>query len=227
MNSNFLQDLLAESFDSCYYYATDQMEKFMEVTDGQRHQALVKWVMMYKHTNSLIRERIVAKALDLEHNTKVHSTYKGVTTFDATDNNGNYYEIKTEQYNVGNDDREIAYGQLSGTGLFGNIINHEDAKKLQESNPMIAHGMFINGKLVSISTFRLSDAPDAFSRIVKYASSDKRTVPRYMFSDWKSCKNLTVNMFSHSWPDTVAPSYKKFFARKWTEQQLLPIATGS
>ena len=203
-------DLLNISFESCYYYATNQMKEFEDHTDGPRHRKLVEWIMHYKHTNGIIREKIVAKALGLVHNPRLHSTCNGIASYDATDTTtGNHYEIKTEQYNTVCDTRVHPRSQLTGAGLFGST----DYTTLFEHDPTIAHGMFINGKLCGVATFKLSETLGAKNRIYKYSQSNNKTVPRYIFSDWGASPNTQYKIFNHQWPEQVAVKYRTVFAQ--------------
>lgn len=212
MQQSLAADLLANSFDSCYYYATNQAEKFLASTDGPRHRALVSWVMNYKHTNSIIREKIVARVLGLVHNPRLHSTHLGVTTYDATDaTTGAHYEIKTEQHNSACGHISKSSGQLSGSGMFGNITCAADLADIVAKDPVIAHGMFIDGILCGVATFKLSSATVAVDRIKRYCQSKAKTVPRYSYSDWGNDPSTNFRIFNYRWPETVSVKYRTRF----------------
>ena len=205
-------DLLANSFDSCYYYSTNQTEKFLASTDGPRHRALVAWVMNYKHTNGIIREKIVARALGLVHNPRLHSTHLGTTTYDATDaSTGIHYEIKTEQHNSACENISKSSGQLRGSGMFSNITCTADLDDIVAKDPVIAHGMFIDGVLCGVATFKLSSVPVAVDRIQRYCQAKTKTVPRYTYSDWGDDPSTDFRVFNYRWPETVSVKYRMRF----------------
>lgn len=181
-----------------------------ELVDGPNHKRLLQAVMSDKLSSGIMRERLIARYLGLDHNSRMHSTTKGVTTFDATDpTTGIHYEVKAEQYTSNNPNRSTQNGQLSGTGIFP-VTNQEGIDKLIANNPMIAHGMFMDGRLLCLVTFRLLSS-NGINRITEYCLSSKKTAPRYTFSDWKDCPDLTVHYLCDYWPDKVVPKYKKFF----------------
>lgn len=208
-----IEEILTDSFDSCYYYATFQTDRFIQSTDGPRHRKLVEWVMHYKHTNSIIREKIVARALGLAHNPRLHSSYNGITTYDATDTDTNiHYEIKTEQHNTTGTLRKFAKCQINGSGAFGNLSTQADIDNLLKNNPVIAHGLFIDGRLCGIATFNLKDIPSAVGRITRYTLTNSKTTPKYQFADWCSHPGTKIKYFSQNWPTTVAARYRAVFS---------------
>ena len=184
-----IEEILTDSFDSCYYYATFQTDRFIQSTDGPRHRKLVEWVMHYKHTNSIIREKIVARALGLAHNPRLHSSYNGITTYDATDTDTNiHYEIKTEQHNTTGTLRKFAKCQINGSGAFGNLSTQADIDNL------------------------LKDIPSAVGRITRYTLTNSKTTPKYQFADWCSHPGTKIKYFSQNWPTTVAARYRAVFS---------------
>lgn len=198
------------SFDPCYYYATNQHDQFIENTDGQRHRDMVKWIMHHKHTNSLIRERIVAQVLGLNHNPRMHSTSSGITTYDASDGNtGVHYEIKTEQHNTNHKDTVNGKTQIKGSGVFSGISKPSQIEALLSNDPVIAHGIFIDGLLCGLATFRLSETPSAVERLYKHSGT--QTKPKYMFNDWINSPNTQYRAFSYRWPESVCVKYRNIF----------------
>ena len=208
--------MLDYSFDSCYYYATNQHDQFIDTTDGQRHRDMVKWIMNHKHTNSLIRERIVAQVLGLNHNPRMHSTSSGITTYDASNfDTGIHYEIKTEQHNTRHESDVGRYTtQIKGAGQFSGISSAKHIDTLLSNDPVIAHGIFIDGFLCGLATFKLSETPSAVNRLYKYSQSSmsgKLTKPKYMFNDWISNPKTQYCVFSYRWPKTVCVKYRAIF----------------
>lgn len=107
-----------EDMDSLYHYMMWNDLEFEKSTDGPNHRRLIKSLLIEKKSTGLIREALIAKHLGLIHNTKMHSTTDGVTTFDAVHPVTNIcYEIKAEQHTTNNIDRKSQNGQLSGTGV--------------------------------------------------------------------------------------------------------------
>lgn len=209
-----VSEIVSKSFESCYFYATNQMDKFIDSTDGPRHRALVEWIMKNKHINPLVRERVVAEVLNLQHNIAMHSTYNGETTFDATDtSSGIHYEIKTEQHNTIVPFRKTISGQVVGSGCFSQITCKEDAEKLFDLNPVIAHGIFVDGKVCGVATFKLIDLPSAVERILRHAQSSTKTAPKYLLSDWKDNPSTEIRLVSSNWPNGVAVSCQNTFLK--------------
>lgn len=191
---------------------------FNEMTEGPRHRNLLIGVLTSKHSSSLIRERLVAEFLGLQHITKMHSTTDDFSTYDAVEVfTGKPFEIKAEQHVRVNLDRKTNGGQISGTGLFSSISGAESIDKLLDDNPRIAHGMFLDDRLLCIVSFdfALSDAP---KRIMKYFHGGKKTVPRYMYCDWINTISLVVEYISPYWPRDLYTKYKRDLTRKYNTQ---------
>lgn len=203
-----------KDMDAIFYYSTWDDKKFNELTEGPRHRGLIIDMLKDKKSTGLIREAIIAKFLKLERNTRMHSTSNGVTTFDAVHiETQTCYEIKAEQHTVDNPDRVSQSGQLAGVGVFSSISKAPEKvnwalSKLIDGDPMIGHGMFLDGRMLSLVTFRLSDAPDAVGRISDYAKRQNETVPRYSYSDWAYIDKLNVVYHSPFWPENISNKYR-------------------
>jgi len=192
---------------------------FEMLTEGPRQQRTLKAKIINKKSTGLIREEHIARFLGLKHNTRMHSTTDGVTKFDATDEiNNDCYEIKAEEHTTDNTDRKTQSGQLTGTGVFSTITSQDHIDKLRDNDPMIAHGMFGDGRLLCLVRFRLSHSK-ALDRITRYALGTSSTEPRYAFSDWIDCPTLDIVYVSDYWPAHIAPKYKKIMQKKWKQKQ--------
>lgn len=200
-----------EDMDSLYHYMMWNDLEFEKATDGPNHRRLIKSLLIEKKSTGLIREALIAKHLGLIHNTKMHSTTDGITTFDAVHPVTNIcYEIKAEQHTTNNIDRKSQNGQLSGTGVFSTIVDEASFTKLKTENPMIAHGMFLDGRLLLLVTFRLSDTK-GIDRIEKYFRGNSKTEPRYSYQDWVNHPELKIEYVSPNWPDDVSKKYRTEF----------------
>lgn len=194
---------------------------FESLSEGPRQQRTLLTKLMDKKSTGLLRERLIARILGLVHNPKMHSTTDGVTTFDGVHPvTGICYEIKAEEHTTNNPDRKIQSGQLAGVGVFSTIVSQAHIDKLTLDNPMIAHGMFGDGRLLCLVTFRLGDS-NGLERITRYALSEKSTEPRYAFSDWIDCPTLEIVYVADSWPDHMNLKYKKIMQAKWLAKALL------
>lgn len=194
---------------------------FENFTEGPRHRRALEGKLLNKKSTGLIREELIARFLGLKHNTRMHSTTDGVTTFDAVDTiTDDCYEIKAEEHTTDNPDRKTQSGQLSGTGVFSSIRTQEHIDKLSNDNPMIAHGMFGDGRLLCLVRFRLMDSK-AIDRITKYALGATTTEPRYSFADWINCPTLDIVYVSDNWPKHINPKYRKIMQDRWKRKHLL------
>lgn len=204
-----------DDMNAIYEYILWNDEKFEELTEGPRHRNLILSLMADKKSNDLMRERLIAKFLGLNHNNRMHSTTNGITTFDAVHPMTNLcYEIKTEQHTSNNAERSTQNGQLNGAGAFSSIRDIDGINKLISDNPIIAHGMFGDGRLLSLSTFKLSES-NAITRISKYHLNNSKTTPKYAFTDWIDIPTLKIEYVSEKWPAHIAPKYRKIFFSKW------------
>jgi hypothetical protein len=192
---------------------------FASFTEGPRHRRALQAKILNKKSTGLIREEHLARFLGLKHNTRMHSTTDGITTFDAVDeSNQDCYEIKAEEYTTNNPDRKIQSGQLTGTGVFSNITSQDHIDRLRKNDPMIAHGMFGDGRLLCVVRFRLSHSK-ALDRISKYALGETATEPRYALSDWIDCPTLEIVYVSENWPAHMAPKCRATMLKRWRAQQ--------
>ena len=198
-----------------YKFALHDDSEFLTLATD--HQEMIKFIMLDKLGNPLVREKIVCKVLGVTHNPNMFSTYNGSTTFDGTHpETQKHYEVKTEQFNTNNNGRKNGdNGQLSGAGVFGGMKDDISMiHTLIKNNPIIAHGMFADGRLLAVCTFQLSDAPEAINRMLDYATKDSKTAVRYLYGDWANIDNMTVEYMSTNWPDHVAPKYRAHFANR-------------
>jgi hypothetical protein len=158
---------------------------FNALTEGPRHRRALLARLFDKKSSGLLREQLISNFLGLSHNSKMHSTTDGITTYDAVHPiTGDCYEIKAEEHTTNNPGRKNQSGQLAGAGIFSNIQDEAGILKFKNDDPMIAHGMFGDGRLLALVTFRLSDTT-AIERITKYCLGNTKTEPRYMFSNWQ------------------------------------------
>lgn len=195
---------------------------FEACTEGPRHRGLLKDIMCDKKVNVLIREKLIANYLGLEHNSKMHSTTDGITTYDAVKLlSGRCFEIKAEQHTRNNADRASDRCQITGTGVFGGVTDLAAINKLILDNPRIAHGMFLDGRLLAIVTFDFSSS-GAADRISRYCLGDTKTAPRYTFTDWIDAPGLIVEYISPNWPSNLYSKYRKLLRKKYN-QQLQPV----
>lgn len=210
-----------EDMNALHRYILWDDTEFELLTEGPRHRQLLLSILNDKKSNVLLREALIARQLGLKHNTQMHSTVNGVTIFDATcPVFGNHYEIKDEQHTSGNLDRKSQSGQLSGTGVFSTIVDDGTFNKLRDSDPTIAHGMFIDGRLVLLVTFKLSECQAALDRIERYFRGPTKTAPRYSYQDWCNLPNLKIEYVSPYWPEHISKKYRKEFMQR---AGLLPI----
>jgi hypothetical protein len=186
---------------------------FNALTEGPRHRRALLSRLFDKKSSGLLREQLISNFLGLSHNSKMHSTTDGVTTYDAVHPiTGDCYEIKAEEHTTNNPGRKTQSGQLAGAGVFSNIQDEAGILKFKNDNPMIAHGMFGDGRLLALVTFRLSDTT-AIERITKYCLGDTKTEPRYMFSNWEHA-NFNLMYVAPQWPVTINKRYRKIFHKK-------------
>ena len=210
-----------EDMSALYQFIMWDDEKFINLTEGPRHRQLILSILSDKKSNVLIREALIARKLGLVHNTKMHSTTNGVTSFDATHPiTARCYEIKAEQYTTNNQDRKTQSGQITGTGVFSTIDDEASFIKLRDASPMIAHGMFYDGRMLGLVTFELIDCP-AIDRIEKYFRGSTKTAPRYSYQDWINSPSLKIEYISDKWPDNISRKYKKELIAKLLMQQIL------
>lgn len=204
---------------SAYIFWDDQ--RFESLTEGRRHRRSLISKLLDKKSTGLLRERLIARTLGLEHNPKMHSTTDGITTFDGVDkSNNDCYEIKAEEHTTNNPDRKIQSGQIGGVGVFSTIETQDHIDKLRAANPMIAHGMFGDGRLLSLSKFRLLDSL-ALDRISRYALGETSTEPRYALSDWINCPTLKLVYVADKWPAHIAPKCRNTMQAMWLKQTQL------
>ena len=193
---------------------------FAKFTEGPRHQRSLISKLIDKKSTGLLRERLIARFLGLKHNTRMHSTTDGITTFDGVDEGtGNCYEIKAEEHTTNNPDRKTQSGQISGVGIFSTIVSQEHIDKLTLDNPIIAHGAFGDGRLLFLVKFRLKDS-DGLARIARYALGNTLTEPRYLLSDWINCPTLELLYVADNWPNHMAPKCKKTMQAMWQKKLL-------
>lgn len=225
-----LSDTEMDSLDmqALLHYAQWNDVEFHNFTEGPRHRRALLAKAMDKKSSGLLREKLIAMKLGLVHNTKMHSTTNGVTTFDGIHPvTQECYEIKAEEHTTNNPDRRHQSGQISGTGVFSTVVDQITYDKLITNNPIIAHGMFGDGRLLCLATFRLSETYCA-KRIHRYCFGESKTEPRYALVDWVDSPGMNLHYVSAFWPDHIAPKYKKLFQTKWMmktmyQQELFPV----
>lgn len=199
-------------------YALWDDENFERLTEGPRQRRSLLARLLDKKSSGLLREKIIAHILKLRHNTRLHSTTDGITTFDGIDELTNIcYEIKAEEHTSNNPDRKTQSGQIAGVGVFSTIKTRDHINKLTLANPMIAHGMFGDGRLLSLSRFRLNDT-NCMARIASYALRDTSTEPRYALSDWISCPTLDLVFVADAWPSHIAPKHRNTMQSLWQKK---------
>jgi len=210
-----------EDMNALHRYILWDDAEFELLTEGPRHRQLLLSILDDKKSNVLLREALIARQLGLKHNTQMHSTVNGESIFDATCLVfGNHYEIKAEQHTSENLDRKFQSGQLSGTGVFSTIVDDASFNRLRDNDPIIAHGMFIDRRLVLFVTFRLSECQAALDRIERYFRGSTKTAPRYSYQDWYNIPSLKIEYVSPHWPANISRKYRKEFMQR---AGLLPI----
>jgi hypothetical protein len=210
-----MQTYSEATLDRFYKYAMHDDTEFNQLTSD--HQEMIECIMHDKLGNSLIREKIVCRMLGVTNNPNMFSTSDGSTTFDGTHPISlAHYEVKTEQHTSGNDGRRYGdNGQLQGVGLFGGMTNDVAMiKSIIANDPVIAQGMFADGRLLAVNTFLLSETPLAADRMIDYASRNNKTAPRFMYNDWAHEFTTKLEYLSDYWPEHISPKYKEEFTKK-------------
>lgn len=199
----------------CSFYALDRDDKVLEMLSNNIDAyAFVETYMKDKLGNDLLRERIIAKIEELEHNCSMHNYDARIVELDHP------AEIKSEQHSV-LDGRSY---QVTGGGAFGSIEDYDNIDRLIDDNPMMCVNAFFDGRLVYNVAFLFNDSTiaDRLRNTVDKRKNGAKTAPKFMWSDWKYAESLNVTYFNEKYYKKLRPyasnELLSFVKRQWESQ---------
>lgn len=199
-------------------WSTEQIFMFTQYALG--NDATVKDILNYnniafniivslmndKHSNSLIRERIVANLENLKHNFQMHK-------YDAFDSELNEdVEEKNEQHSRSDSRRN----QVTGGGVFG-VEEYSNIEKLITDNPRLYLSGWIDGRLAYTVSFKFNDSTIStrLTRALKQKiEENKKTAPKFLWSDWINATSLKVTYFNPVYFHELRPYVSKELMNK-------------
>jgi len=144
---------------------------------------LIQNFMGDKLSNSLMRERIVAKNSCIRHSFSMHD-YDG---YDTVLNRP--VEIKNEQHTSGG-----RRDQIVGGAAFSGIEDYAQIQRLVKDNPIIMLSGWIDGRLAYTVQFDFNDTRIAqrLTGAVDSRKNGNKTAPKFLWSDWANAKSLVM-----------------------------------
>lgn len=165
-------------------YSTDNQTLVAEMIlqDPNLALALIQNFMKDKLSNSLMRERVVARNEGVIHSFAMHD-------YDGRKNN-RPVEIKNEQHNSGG-----RRDQIVGGAAFSGIEDYHQIQRLVDDNPIMLLSGWVDGKLAYTVEFDFNDSTiaDRLTRAVKSRKEEENTTaPKFLWSDWRDAESLKV-----------------------------------
>jgi len=145
---------------------------------------IVRRLMLDKHSNSLIRERVNAKLEDYDHSCKMHD-YDAFNKFRLKD-----VEIKNEQHSTLDPRRN----QIVGGAAFSSIEDIAGINRLIYDNPEICLSGWYDGRIAYTTTFDFNDTLISTRLIsaIESRRAGKKTAPKFLWSDWADADSLRL-----------------------------------
>jgi hypothetical protein len=179
-------------------YALGNNEEVKELLSGSEVAfGIVQNLMMDKHSNSLIRERVVARIENLIHSHTMHNydAYNTVLNRVA--------EEKNEQHSTS----DSRINQVTGGAVFGGATDTITINRLVNDNPLVYTSGWIDGRLAYTARFDFNDS-DIEARLRNTACQrqlGKKTAPKFLWSDWIKAESLKITFLNEEYLNKLKP----------------------